>query len=180
MIYSNRLRLRSAEKTDLPRFVAWLNDPEVRRHLLINLPLSMTQEERWYDSMSQRQPAEQVLVIEVREGEDWPPIGTISFHQIDWVNRSTEVGILIGEKAYWNQGYGRDAMRLMLRHGFSTLNLNRIYLHVFEDNLRGIRAYERAGFIQEGRLRQDVFREGRYWDVLIMSVLREEWRDGTF
>jgi RimJ/RimL family protein N-acetyltransferase len=87
---------------------------------------------------------------------------------------------MIGEKDYWNRGYGREVMKLMLRHGFNTLNLHRIWLRVFEHNVRGIRAYEHAGFIHEGRLRQVAFREGRYYDLMVMSVLRPEWQDSDF
>jgi len=177
MIYGERLRLRAVEREDLPRFVMWLNDPEVRQFLLINLPLSMAQEERWFEAMTKAPPAEHVLVIEVREGDGWKPVGNTSLMDIDWTNRLAEVGIFIGEKAYWSQGYGREAMRLMLKHGFETLNLNRIWLRVYEHNRRGIRAYEHAGFKHEGRLRQGIYKDGRYYDVLLMSVLRSEWME---
>ena len=85
------------------------------------------------------------------------------------------MGIFSGDKDYWNQGYGSDAMRLLLKYGFNSLNLNRIYLHVFDTNPRAIRAYEKVGFVHEGRLRQDIFLNGSYVDVLMMSVLRSEW-----
>lgn len=175
MIYGERLRLRAAERSDLPRFVAWLNDPEVIQFLLINLPLSLASEEKWFEAMQSRPAAEQVLVMEIREGDAWRPIGNTSFMGVDSVNRSAELGIFIGEKLLWNQGYGREAVQMMLRHGFETLNLHRISLRVYEHNLRGIRAYEHAGFKHEGRLRQAVYKSGQYYDVLLMSVLRDEW-----
>jgi RimJ/RimL family protein N-acetyltransferase len=68
-------------------------------------------------------------------------------------------------------------MRLMLNYGFNTLNLNRVYLRVYESNPRGIRCYEKAGFRHEGRLRQAIFQDGRYIDLLMMSVIRSEWSD---
>jgi [ribosomal protein S5]-alanine N-acetyltransferase len=74
-----------------------------------------------------------------------------------------------------SKGYGSEATRLLVRHGFETLNLHRIWLHVYEYNERGIRAYERVGFQREGVLRQDRFYEGRYWNTLVMGILREEW-----
>jgi diamine N-acetyltransferase len=181
MIYGERLRLRATEREDLPRFVAWLNDPEVRQFLLLNLPLSLVDEEHWFEQMQKRPQAEHVLVIEaslpdeVNSASTWTPIGNTAFMDINNINRSAEIGIFIGEKWLWNKGYGRDTMRLMLKHGFETLNLNRIFLRVFEQNLRGIRAYERAGFQHEGRLRQAEYKNGRYCDALIMSVLRDEW-----
>lgn len=175
MIYGDRIRLRAPEREDIPRFAAWLNDPEVRKNLMLFMPLSLADEEHWFDGMLQLPQAEHPFVIEIRQGDGWHAIGNCSFNRIDWRVRSSEVGIFIGEKQLWNQGYGTETMRLMLRHGFNTLNLNRIFLRVYETNPGGIRAYEKAGFVHEGRLRQEEFQDGRAIDVLIMSVLRSEW-----
>ena len=180
MIYSRRLRLRGAEREDISRFVAWLNDPEVIQHLLTSYPISRVAEERWFEEMVKHGPAEQVLVIETQIESVWTPLGNTSFMNVDWVNRKAEIGIFIGEKSLWGRGYGREAMLLMLRHGFNHMNLNRISLRVHADNLRGIKAYQHAGFLQEGILRQDVYREGKYLDVLVMSVLRSDWQDREF
>ncbi len=177
MIQGKRVRLRSIERSDIPRFVAWLNDPQVTRGLLLALPLSSVDEEKWFDSMQARPMEEHQLAIEVMTPGGWVHVGNCGFHNLDWRNRSGEVGLFIGEKQMWGQGYGSDVMRLLLRHGFNTLNLNRIYLHVFENNPGAIRSYEKVGFVHEGRLRQDVYKEGQYLDVLIMSVLRAEWQD---
>jgi diamine N-acetyltransferase len=177
MIYGECIRFRAAERNDLPRFVTWLNDPEVRQNLSLQLPLSLAAEEKWFESMLQRPPSEQVMVIEIRqaEGDDWLAIGNCSLMGIDWRNRSAEFGIFIGEKEQWNKGYGTAATRLMLRHGFDNLNLHRIMLRVFETNHRAIRTYEKAGYVHEGRQRQGIFLDGKYVDVLLMSVLLPEW-----
>ncbi len=180
MIYSKRLRLRGAEREDIPRFVSWLNDPEVVEHLLAAYPITQAGEERWFDSMMSREPAEQVRVIEALIDGEYKAIGNTSFMGLDWISRKAEIGIFIGEKHLWNHGYGRDAMLLMLRHGFNQLNLNRIFLRVHANNPRGIKAYENAGFVHEGVLRQEVYREGKYVDVLVMSVLRSDWQDRDF
>jgi RimJ/RimL family protein N-acetyltransferase len=94
---------------------------------------------------------------------------------IDWQNRFAEIGIHIGEKKYWDKGFGTKVIKLFLKHGFDTLNLNRLWLRVFETNQRAIRAYEKAGFTLEGRYRQGQFLDGKYVDVMIMSVLQSEW-----
>ena len=176
MLIGKRLRLRAIEKEDLPRFVAWLNDPEVARHLSFLTPMSLRQEEKWYERILQQDSADQPLVIERDSPQGWTPIGNISFTTIDWVNRCAELGIFIGEKASWNQGYGREAIEMLLQYGFNTLNLNRIFLRVDETNPGAIRCYEHAGFILEGRLRQAKFEDGHYIDHLLMSVLRSEWQ----
>jgi RimJ/RimL family protein N-acetyltransferase len=94
---------------------------------------------------------------------------------IDWRSRKAEIGIMIGDKRYWNKGYGTEAMRLILQHGFETLNLHRLYLRVFSDNSRAVRTYEKAGFVLEARMRETNFDNGRYRDDLMMSMLRPEW-----
>lgn len=177
MIYSERIRLRAAEREDLPRFVTWLNDPEVRENMALFLPLSSTEEERWFESMLQDPPTEHTLIIEIREEGGWRPVGNCGFNHTDWRCRLSELGIFIGEKSLWDKGYGTETMRLLLSHGFKTLNLNRIYLRVFETNPRAIHVYEKVGFVHEGRLRQAEYRDGRYIDVLFMSVLRSDWKD---
>jgi RimJ/RimL family protein N-acetyltransferase len=102
------------------------------------------------------------------------PIGVSSLDHIDAVHRKAEFGISL-EKGSWGQGYGSEATRLMVDYAFITLNLHRVYLRVFEFNERAIRCYLKAGFQKEGLLRQEHYTEGRYWDALIMSVLRPEW-----
>jgi diamine N-acetyltransferase len=177
MITGNRIRLRAPERSDIPSFVRWINDPEVTAGLIISLPMSLVEEEAWFDNMIQRPPEEHVLVIEAAADDGWKMIGSCGYHGINWKDRQGEVGILIGEKEFWGQGYGTEAMRLLVCHGFDTLNLNRVFLQVFDNNPRAIRSYEKIGFVHEGRLRQDIFKNGAYRDVLIMSILRSEWEN---
>lgn len=177
MLLGKRIRLRAAEPQDLQNFVRWMNDPDVIENLLRFTPLSSVEEQAWYDGMIKGPVEEHVYIIEIQEDDQWIPVGSTGFHSVDWKNRAAEIGISIGEKKYWNRGYGRDTMRLMLRHGFNDLNLNRIYLFVFDTNGRAIKAYNAAGFVEEGRLRQDIYKNGRYIDTHIMSVLRGEWQD---
>ena len=175
MIIGDRVRLRAMERQDLPLFVAWLNDPEVLKGLLFHYPLSLAQEENWFENTLKRPVDEQPLVIEVLQEDGWRTIGNLGFHNIDWRCRSAEVGIAIGDKEMWNHGFGTTAMRLLLKHGFETLNLNRICLDVYATNPRAIRSYEKAGYVLEGRKRQATVKNGQYVDVLFMSILRSEW-----
>lgn len=183
MILGERVRLRRVERHDLMRFVVWLNEPDVRRQLALVYPVGMAQEEAWFEASSRAEPALQPFAIEVRSQEPaeggpdpaWTHVGGTGFHSVDWTNRTAELGIVIGSRQYWRQGYGTDATRTLVRWGFRELNLNRVWLRVFEDNAGGIRCYEKTGFRVEGRLRQDRFREGRYLDTLVMGVLRDEF-----
>ena len=176
MIYGKRVRLRAIERSDLPRYFEWLNDPEVTEGLWHYLPLSMDDEEGWFEKMRQEDAEQRPLAIEIREDQAWRLAGNVGLLDLRWANRSAELGIFIGDKSLWDKGYGTEAVELMLRHAFDTLNLHRVFLRVFASNERAQRSYQKAGFVPEGTLRQAVFRHGRYVDMHIMSVLRSEWR----
>jgi diamine N-acetyltransferase len=183
MILGERVRLRRVEREDLGRFVSWLNETDVRRQLALVYPVGMSQELGWFEAQLRAEPAVQPFAIEVRSqapseaGPDpaWTHVGGTGFHTVDWPNRTAEMGIVIGSRQHWRQGYGTDATRTLVGWGFRELNLNRVWLRVFEDNAGAIRCYEKTGFRVEGRLRQDRFREGRYLDTLVMGVLRDEF-----
>ncbi len=179
MIIGDQVRLRAIEKGDLPFYAKWLNDPDVRRGLSLIMPLSMAEEEEWFATMLKRSLYERPLAIEIQpdpKKDLWVFVGNCGLFEIDWQNRLAEIGIHIGEKSYWNQGFGTKVLRLMLKHGFETLNLHRVWLRVFENNQRALRAYEKAGFTLEGKFREAQFIEGKYVDVMIMSVLHSEWQ----
>jgi RimJ/RimL family protein N-acetyltransferase len=174
-IHGKRLRLRAIERADVANFYEWVNDPEVTFGLSLYLPMSSLDEERWFETIGQRDPHERPMAIDVRDGETWRLIGNCVVFGIDWINRCAEVAIMIGDRSAWDKGYGTEAMMLLAKHCFETLNLQRVFLRVYADNLRAQRAYQKAGFVEEGRLRQAVFKRGAYQDAILMSVLRTEW-----
>ncbi|MFQ6057284.1 MAG: GNAT family N-acetyltransferase [Anaerolineae bacterium] len=171
MIQGKKVRLRAIEREDIPRFVRWLNDQELVRYLARYMPLSKAEEERWFERQLEDESG-RVFAIETREGVH---IGNIGLHRIDWKNSHAELGIFIGEKDYWDQGYGTDAILTLLDFAFNEMNLHRVYLHVLAFNQRAIRCYEKCGFILEGTEREAVFQGGRYHDHLIMGLLRQEF-----
>jgi diamine N-acetyltransferase len=169
-----RVRLRPIERDDLPRFVEWFSDPEVRRHLDLYLPFSLAQEERWFENLQDRLENREVVMMTI-ETSDGAHIGNISLMPINWKDRQAELGITIGDKDYWDQGYGSDAIRTMLRVAFDQMNLHRVFLRVHDDNARGIRCYRKVGFRHEGTMREGVFKDGEYRDVHVMSILESEY-----
>ena len=102
-------------------------------------------------------------------------IGAVYLLGIDWVNRSAEFAIWIGEKSYQGKGAGFFAIRETLSHAFNDLNLHRIHLTVLATNQRAINLYKKIGFLEEGRLRQVVFKNGCFIDMLQMSILASEF-----
>jgi len=170
MIHGERVTLRAIEREDLPNYVHWLNDPRVLRYFGRFTPLSLAQEEKWYEDMLQDRTVRS-FAIEF-EGQH---IGGGGFGDIDAFHRCAEVGLFIGRPDLWNQGLGRDVLTTLLRFGFEEMNLHRIYLRVFAENERAVHLYESLGFQHEGRWRQAEFRHGRYHDILWLSVLEDEW-----
>jgi RimJ/RimL family protein N-acetyltransferase len=185
MIPGDRVRLRRIERADLPRFVEWLGDPEVREGMALVYPLGLVQEERWFESTLALEPALQPFAVDARSialeppagtAPDWTHIGVLGFHAIDWRNRHGEIGIVIGNRTFWGRGYGGEALRALVGWGFSELNLHRVWLRVYEDNSRAVRCYEKLGFRLEGCLREDRFHAGRYGNTLLMGLLSDELR----
>ncbi len=171
-LIGKRIYLRPLEMSDLERCLRWINDPEVTRTLAMHRPWSELREREWLERLY-RDERDIPLAIVLKE--DDRHIGNVGLHQLNWKDRHAMLGIMIGEKDEWGKGYGTEAVELMLRYGFERLNLHRIYLYVHEHNPRAIRCYEKAGFRHEGTLREAYFLEGRYYDTLVMGILRQEW-----
>lgn len=173
MLDGKLVRLRAREPGDLERAYAWINDHEVTRHLTIRYPLSRVDEERWLRGIPTNSFANGVaLAVETKEGAY---IGNIDLREMRHEDRKAELAIMIGDKGYWSKGYGTDAILVLLRFAFHEMNLNRVWLTVHDSNERAVACYRKCGFREEGRLRHEVFRNGRYRDVVIMGILRREF-----
>jgi diamine N-acetyltransferase len=169
-----KIRLRELDHSDLTQLNAWRNDKEIIEHLGNNfLFISGAVDEDWFQSyLRDREHAIRLAIITEDAGEY---IGNVNLTSIHRINRSAEFSILIGEKRYWSRGVGAQATRLMLDHAFRDLNLNRIYLTVVRENTRALRLYKRMGFSEEGCLREAIFKDGSYRDLVAMSVLKSEF-----
>jgi RimJ/RimL family protein N-acetyltransferase len=167
--------LRRHRAENLRTFMRWYSDPEVARLTRYQqAPLSHDEVQRFFYS---RIMGSDFLAMAIHARDTDRLIGTCAFSQLDGDNGSTLYHITIGEPDAWGKGYGTEATELMLAHAFMRLALHRVALTVFEFNPRAIRAYEKCGFVVEGRARQAIFRDGRFWDEIHMSVLLEEWEE---
>jgi len=171
MIVGPRIQLRALERSDLPTLVGWRNDPEIYRWFFEHEPLSLARQETWFERLLQKQ--DEWLWLAETPGER-DVVGMIGLSRIDWRNRRAEMGRLIVSPRHRRHGYAREMSELALAYAFEHLNLHRVTLEVFADNAAAIALYARLGFQEEGCLRQHVFAQGRYRDVLIMAKLRPE------
>jgi RimJ/RimL family protein N-acetyltransferase len=168
-----KIRLRPISPDDLDSIMEWINDPEVTRTLLTGrYPMTRGTEAKWIEARSELSSTEVTFVIETLTGEY---LGGINLFRIQPVEQTAELGIVIGRKSAWGKGYGTEAMELLVAYGFRQLNLHMIYLTVLADNPKAAHIYEKVGFSHEGRLRDRVYRDGIYHDLLTMSILRSEW-----
>lgn len=176
-LHGKECYLRPLERADLTgawRF--WLNDPEVTRHMFRGaFPNSAEANESFYEQVTAPDETNLVLAIVATDGD--AHVGNVGLHRIDWINRSAEFGILIGERDHWGRGIGREATTLIVEHGFNRLNLLRIWLGVFAAHEAAVKLYEAVGFRVEGTLREAILRDGKAQDQLMMSLLAREFRD---
>ena len=173
-IRGRKVVLRRPRADDLPDVRRWYADPELARLTRYHTrPMSDSEIELFFRS---RLLAPDALAYAILELPAERLVGFTTFSGLDADNGSVLYHITIGEREAWNHGLGTEATRLMLGHAFERLGLHRVGLTVFEFNERAIRAYEKAGFHIEGRLREAVRRDGRFWDEIAMGVLENEWR----
>ncbi len=173
MLQGERVNLRAIERTDLPTFVRWFNDPDIVQHLTLYLPMSLAEEERWFEQQL-TDKSKHILAIETEDGIH---IGNVGLHDLNWKDRNAVLGIVIGDKEFWGRGYGTDAVLTMLRFAFEELNLHRVSLIIYDHNHRAIRCYEKCGFLDEGRDREAQFSGGKYHDDIRMSILASEFSE---
>ncbi len=174
MIVGSKVRLRPLRSDDVRLFAEWLRDPEVSHHLgRTSFPRTEADERRWVEKVAADE-ANHVFAIEALSGA---VIGSIGLHNLDWGRRQAELGIVIGERRYWDRGLGTDAVRALLGFAFDEMGLGRISLTVFDDNPRAIRCYEKCGFRHEGVERTVRVGAGRYRTELRMGIVAREFRE---
>jgi RimJ/RimL family protein N-acetyltransferase len=176
MILGKKIRLRAPLATDVPAWTTWLNDPEVTAYLTMPAPIGLEDQRNWLQKMTTN-PNVRLFTVEYQEKSNWVMIGHCNFQDIDWRNRNAEVGFFLGNKDYWDRGVGTETASLLLKFGFEELQLHRIWLRVYHTNKRAIHVYEKAGFTVEAVQRAARFKDGKYLNMVFMSILVKEWRE---
>ncbi|MGP0586651.1 GNAT family N-acetyltransferase [Paenibacillus timonensis] len=176
-LMGDRIILREYRKEDLQYMRVWCNDPEIVDNLsdVFLFPHTVNGTEQYLNSILEGNTQQKGFVIAHKDTEEY--IGQIDLFKIDWKNRSTELGIVIGIKKYLGKGYGTEAIKVLQNFVFNRLNLNRLHLELHDFNQRAYRCYVKCGFKEEGRLREKNFVNGRYSDTIYMSILKKEYEE---
>lgn len=171
MFEGDLVRLRAFERDDVDANHAFVNDYQTLRGMIsgIPFPASMEDEQRWMEQQSSYSRGEYQFAVEDFEGS---LVGRCGIIRLDWKNSVAELAIMIGAP-YRGRGYGREAMRLLCDFCFREMNLHKLKVSVFAFNEAAVRCYERNGFVREGVLKNEIFRDGEYRDVVLLARLRE-------
>lgn len=162
-----KVMLRPLEKSDLDRSLKWLTDPLVNKYLSHNFrDLTASQEEQWFDYIKD---SHQDMVFAVLDSTTENHIGNCALHKIDYRKKTCEMGIVIGEKDYWDRGYGTDAVKVLVGFAIENLKLLKVWLNVYTYNHRAIKVYENCGFKLVRVLKRNHLYNGKYWDTLVME-----------
>jgi RimJ/RimL family protein N-acetyltransferase len=178
VLRGERVTLRPLLEADLPLVRRWRADREVTRYWISEEAPSEAEVWGWY--VENRASGTLTWAILDERGT---PIGFTNLFDIDRANRHAELALMIGERAAWGRGYARDALRVLLGHAFAGpsglglgLGLHKVALTVFSENRAARRAYAACGFHEDGVLRDDFYRAGRWHDQILMSILEDEFR----
>lgn len=175
MLHGKRVTLRGLELQDAREILRLFNDIEVRRFLLSTVPYSQEEETQWIRDTWEQRRAGSGFVFAIELNASKQLIGVCSLDKVSVIHRGAELGVAIFSKQHLDQGLGTETLHLLLDYGFGLLNLHRISLTCFEDNLRAQHVYAKLGFKKVGCLRQAIYRNGDYYDLQVMDLLAEEY-----
>lgn len=167
MIEGKKIRLRAFEPSDAEASHAFVNDPDTLGSMMSGIPFpsSMVDEQQWVNQQSSYTRGEYQFAVETLDGELAGRCGLI---RVDWKNRMAKLAIMIGAP-YRHQGYGQEAMELLCDFCFFEMNLHKLRVSVFAFNEAALKCYRACGFEEEGRLKREIWRNGAYQDVIILS-----------
>lgn len=163
--------LRPMTESDTDSIIAWRNREDVRKNFIYREPFTREGHGNWVKTMIHTGRAVQMIICNLDSGQ---PIGSVYIRDVDKAHKKAEYGIFIGVPEARGRGIGTAAAKLMLRYCFEEEGLHRVYLRALAENRQAVRSYEKAGFVQEGCLRDDVYIDGEYHDIVWMAAVKHD------
>ena len=152
----------------------WENNPQVRKYARTAIPITIEESKKYIERSDNK--ARRIVMFEIWHKEDKKPIGYCEIGDFKWQNRNAYIGFLIGEIEFWGQKIGTELTKLLVDYGFNELNLHKITAEALSANISSQRCLEKNGFKQEGTLREEMYVDGDYMDILLYGILKEEWK----
>ena len=159
---------------DAEKFTEWLNDMEVMKNFSLYPNIISLESEKEILEKISKEHNYSIINLETNE-----LIGNCGFLNIDYLNQSAEIGIFIGNKIFWNKGYGTEAFSLLIDYGFKALNFHNIMLRVYENNKGAIKCYEKVGFKIMGIRRDGLLRDLKRQNIVYMDILKEDFYENN-
>ena len=172
MLQGNKTYLSPLRTDESEQLFTWINDRDLLTHSAPYKPTHHNKHLEWFNSLTSRSD---LAIFGIRSKSDDVLVGTCQLHSISQIHRSAELQIRIGAEGARGKGFGKDACKLLLHHGFNDLNLHRIYLHVLATTIAARALYKSVGLTFEGKLRDAVFIDSVWTDVVLMGILRREY-----
>jgi RimJ/RimL family protein N-acetyltransferase len=170
---SERLRMRTLTPDDVDLVLEWATDTEVVKNFSFFQTPATHERILSYINEKYESPADLLFAAFTTEGDY---IGNAGLHEIDRVNDTARLGIIIGKREYWNRGYAREALGLLLDYAFTDGLIHKVYVNFFSTNTRTLRLCEKLGFQREGLLRGEYKIHGHYQDLVRMGILAEDYK----
>ena len=169
-----QIYLRGVDPSDTHgAYIEWVNDREITQYLETGyFPSDVEAVESYIEEMN---GDDDVLFLAIVAAADDTHVGNIKLGPIDWIHRRGDIGLLVGERDYWGEGIGTEAIGLVVRHAFERLNLHKLTAGCYEQNVGSKRAFEKNGFEVEGRRRDHAAHGDGYADLLLLGLLAEEY-----
>jgi RimJ/RimL family protein N-acetyltransferase len=175
-IKHKKIYLRALESGDIEQWAGWFNDHDVTQYMNKGaFPNTFEAQKEWFEKLHQSRADVQLGVVEMSSNK---LVGVVGLHKIDWVHRTGDISILIGERDVLGKGYGAIAVGLMVEHAFNKLNLNKVVSGMWAVNTASEKCFISNGFELEGRQKEQYFYKGGYTDGLKYGLLRSNWQAG--
>lgn len=178
VIYGERIALRPMEERDTADIIRWRNTGFVRKNFIYQKPFTAETHHHWIETMVKTGKVVQFMICPYDTDTGLKiiqnAVGSVYLRDIDETHHKAEYGIFIGEEEALSKGYGTEAAQLMLQYAFETLHLHKVMLRVLAENTQAQKSYEKAGFQQEAYLKDEVFLNGRFCDVILMACICDD------
>lgn len=167
-----KIYLREVREDDVnSEYYSWINDPEINQYLETRfLPRSKKDILNHVNKLDANPNEIFFAICDIKNDKH---IGNIKLGPINWYHRKGDISLLIGNREYWGKGVATEAIKLVIKFGFDTLNLHKLNAGYYEQNIGSARAFEKCGFVVEGRFKDDVFLDGKYWDSIRVGLVKK-------